>query len=87
VLVAAQRTSDRHLRLAPTVFACLPFCRDYSARDEARCDCDKLQQVLGSLCLSVCFRCFPASLLTQSHCFVCLSACGLSPRVQGLLCA
>lgn len=24
-------------------------CRDYSARDEARCDCDKLQQVLDSL--------------------------------------
>lgn len=24
-------------------------CRDYSARDEARCDCDKLQQVLESL--------------------------------------
>lgn len=24
-------------------------CREYSARDESRCDCDKLQQVLEAL--------------------------------------
>jgi hypothetical protein len=29
--------------------AVLAFCRNFSARDEARCDCDTLQQVLESL--------------------------------------